>query len=217
LIRTDRAEMSDHKPREEKALRSWEIFFSLHISLAAVTTALIAFEPVMDRMAHVEMSINQLLHIRQTDFVRGHLATWIPTVLVASSLWVFLRWFSRTHAVRVFLRSLAGILTLLTPPVFWVSVHEINSWPFDWLSYIALFETAVVLICTLLFLRGRWKAPLLAIFFVSGIHYVLWYEAGASNLLITHYGGPIGTILGFCAAVSWAVYVNGLRRADAAP
>src|SRR5882724_9785816 len=96
----------------------YEALFSLHLAFAGTSMVFRASVVVAAPFSRVEARINRFLHISQTDFVRGYLACWIPSVIVALLIWAFLRIFSRSPFTQEFLRSVAGIVVLFTPPAF---------------------------------------------------------------------------------------------------
>ena len=189
----------------------WEALFSLHLAFAGMSMACIASIAVAAPFSRMECRINAFLHIRQTDFIRGYFATWVPSALAAVLIWVLLRTFARTRFIKEFLRSSAGAVTIFAPPAFWVFFYEQSFWPVGWPSRGAPFELAIALACTLLFLSGKWKAPPWVSFLLLTVHYVFWYFAGSSNPSYPNYAGPFGPTLGFCAAVVWGLYVSRLR------
>lgn len=208
---------SGYRQTRVKTRQLWELLFSWHLSLAAVTASLSAWA-VAGPLAQMEMGINHFLHISQTDYVRGHLMVWIPTALVSLSVWAFLRAVSDARATEGFLRMLAGLITLATPSAFWIFAYKHNDWPLGWPQYLALFETIGILICALFFLNGRWKPPKWTIFLVLALHYGLWYAAGGANLFFAGYAGPVAPIFGFSAAASWVAYLSvlGVPKATSA-
>jgi hypothetical protein len=198
--------MSDYRGTRVKTRLVWELLFSWHLSLAAVTASLFAWR-LAYRLAQMEIAINHFLHIRQTDLVRGHLSVWIPTILLGMSVWAFLRAASGVRATDEFLRTLAGLITLAAPSAFWVLAYNSQHWSFDWPKYLALFENAITLLSALLFLNGRWKAPKWIVLLGLALHYGIWY-AEPSTLFFSDYGGLPGPLLGFSAAASWVAYLS---------
>jgi chromate transport protein ChrA len=176
--------------------------FSLHLAVVGMSMAFTSIA-VSAPFSRMECRINVFLHIRQTDFVRGYFAIWIPSVLVAFLIWFMLRTFASKRLTQRFLRSLAGIITIVAPLAFWVFTYEMTFWPVGRPYVGASFEMATAVVCSLLFLSGKWKVPSWVSLLLIAVHYFFWYS------------GPSGQILGFCSAVAWGLYVSRLRRIEA--
>jgi hypothetical protein len=195
--------------------RLWEVLFSLHLAFWGMSMGFVTSDAAVSRLSRMDARINQLLHIRQTDFVRGYFAIWIPSVVVAFLIWVVLRTFSRTRVTQEVLRSLAGVLTIFAPPAYWVSFYERTFWTVGWPYRGAPFEMGAALVATLLFLSGKWKVPSWAGLVLLAGHYAYWYFAMERVLFATNYASPAGPILGFCSALAWGLYVSRLRAVKA--
>jgi hypothetical protein len=208
--------MSDGGPLIRGDIRRlWEALFSLHLGLLGVSMALIASRTTAALFTHMEIRINRSLHIQQTDFIRGHFETWIPSVLAAFLVLLILRTCARARFTQEFLRSVAGIITIFAPLAFWLFVYEQGSWSLVWPYNGAPIEVVTALACTLLFLSGRWKTPFWVGVLLLAAHYIFWYFAGESNPYFSNYAGLAGPILGFCSAVAWGLYVSRKRKVEA--
>src|SRR5258708_6231725 len=119
---------SDSQPKD-RMRRFWEVFFSLHLAFTGMSVALFTSN-IAGLLGRMESRINNVLHIRQTDFIRGYFGIWIPTVIVAFLIWVLLRVFHRGRFTQEFLRALAGLITIFAPPTFWVVLYGHMSWSF---------------------------------------------------------------------------------------
>jgi hypothetical protein len=193
----------------------WEALISLHISLAAVSVTFIVSFSVNAYFSRIESGLKALLHFRQTDLVYGHLATWIPSVLLAFVMWVVLRATARTSHGRRFLRWTAGIVSICIPAGVWISVYMTTSRPVGWPLAIAPFEILVVLVFTVRILSGKWRVPPWASLLLLAAHYAFWYIAPGSNHSTPGYAGLAGPTLGFCSSMVWGIYLIGLRTAEA--
>jgi hypothetical protein len=156
----------------------------------------------------MEIRINRFLHIRQTDFIRGYFAIWVPSLLIAFLIWCLLRTFARTRVTQEFLRSVAGVITIFAPAAYWFYVYERTFWPVGWPYHGAPFELAIALVITVLFLRGKLRVPFWASVLLIGGHYAYWYYATEWVPFATNYASPAGPILGFCSAMGWVLYVS---------
>lgn len=109
-----------------------EVLFSLNVAFASMTLAF-AISPQGTRIfSGMESSINRLLGIRQTDYIRGYFATVIPSVVLAFALWAVLRLSWKTRTTRVILRSVAGMVALFALPALWFYSFQYYGWPFGW-------------------------------------------------------------------------------------
>ena len=205
------------QPIRGKVRHFWEALFSLHLAFLGTSVTFIVSVHVLAPFTRLECRINNFLHIRQTDFIRGYFSVWIASVLAAFLVWVLLRTLGRTRFAEEFLRSVAGITTLFAPLAFWVFVYERSFWPVGWPYRGAPFEIAGALICALLFLSGKWRAPSRAGVLLLAVHYIYWYFAGSSDPAGPDYSGPFGPVLGFCSALAWGQYVGLRAPPPAAP
>lgn len=189
--------------------RLWEVCFSLHLAFAGMSVVLIASETMPTLFGRMESRINNFLHISQTDFIRGYFGIWVPTVLGAFLIWILLRAFHRGRYTQEFLRSVAGLITILTPPTFWVVVYVHMSWSFA-ARYRSVIEVTTALVCTLLFLSGKRRVPTWIGFIFLIAHYAFWYYIPGSEHGRPSYLGPFGPLLGLCSAVVWFLYASRL-------
>jgi hypothetical protein len=155
--------------------------------------------------AHLEVSIKHLLGIRQTDYIAGHFALWIPSLMLAFIAWIPLRVFDRTRIVQRFLRTPAGMITVAAPPLYWLSWW----WPYPG----ALIEAAVSLLVMAMVSTGKWRIPWWAMLSFLAAHYAYWYFSSDSLSFLPGYAGPTGPVLGFCSGAVWCLYIFQLSRA----
>lgn len=194
----------------------WETLFSLHLAFALISMAFLTSDVFAGPCLRMEIRLNHLLGIRQTDFVRGYFALWIPSILLAILIWCLLRTFARSNLTREFLRSVAGIITVFMPLAFTVVYFKKMSWSLAWLDKVDWFEIPAALICVLLFLSGRWPLPALAGYLLLAMHFAYWYfvgQSGASSSF-ADYGGPYGDALGFCSALAWFQYAHRRKKPE---
>lgn len=199
------------RSRETNYLRYLhEALFSLNVAFASMTLAL-ATSPHETRLFNgMESSINRLLRIRQTDYIRGYFAVLIPSVILALVIWAVLRLSWRTRTTRMILRSVAGVVALFALPAFWFYTFQYYGWPFGWPYRGAPFELSLVLVFVLLLLSRKW--PLrwwLVVLFLAGHYTFLWIRIGG-NYSMPNYAGPIAPILSYSSAVAWMFYLRRL-------
>lgn len=105
-----------------------EVFFSIHIGYAGVSMVFCAIPSASIPFAHLEVYLNHLLHIRQTDYIRGYFEFWIPSLISALCIWSLFRLSRRLSFTKEILRSAAGVAILLCPSAIWTCAYERNGW-----------------------------------------------------------------------------------------
>lgn len=202
-----------------KMRQPWEVLFSLFLAVMIVGTVAATNFTILAALSRVEARVKIFLHLRQTDYVRGYIALWLPSTLLAFLIWIVLHVSARCRFTKRFLGSAAGVITIVGPFAFWVvNLHEF-SWPIGWIYCAAPFETIVALVCALRFLAGKWGAGERATFLLVAAHYIFWYYARFSpnaNPCDPYGPGAFITPLGICAALTWGAYVISLRTANTA-
>lgn len=186
-----------------------EALFCLHLAFAGMSMMLMTTTVAHAQLGRMERAINDLLHIRNTDFIRGYFGIWIPSVCVAALLWILLRALVHKPFAQRVLPSAMGIIILFTPATFKLFRFQLDSWPVDWLLWAGLAITAI---CAVLLISGRWNWPLWAAWPLLFAHYTFWYFTPGSVYGVPSYAGPTGPILGLCAALAWSLYFDQLRK-----
>jgi len=190
------------------ARNAFEMLFSLHLAFLLASLIFIADTSVLALFSRMEYRMNKLLHIEQTDFVRGYFAIWIASLIAAILIWALLRLCRRSHATGDLLSPLAGILTILGPPVFWAFIYEQTFWPVSWPYEWAPFELAAAVGCTVVLLSGRLRVPTWAPIVGLAAHFLYWYLIPGSRSDRPNYMGPSGPLLGFLAGAAWIIYIR---------
>jgi hypothetical protein len=201
----------DRQPREANRSRYFhEIFFSLNVAFASMTVVLASFPHLTYIFSRMESSINLLSGIRQTDYIRGYFAIFIPSLILALAIWAVLRLSWRTRPMTEILRSVAGVVALFALPAFWFYTFQYYGWPFGWPYRGAPFELGLALVCTLLFISGKWSIRWwLAVLLLAGHYTFFWVRIGG-NYSMPNYAGPIAPILSFASAAAWVFDIRRL-------
>ncbi len=157
--------------------------------------------------AHLEIEVNHFLHIRQTDFIRGHFAFWIPALALALCLDVLLRSYSSAQISQTLLKTFGGVVAFLVFPAAWIYAEGGGSW-------LLIGEVTVIFLLFLWILLGR-SSMLVRIGFAAVIgHFVFWFwflsSSRGPNWDKPGYFGPAGPIMAFCAGLAWVAYVNSI-------
>ena len=188
-----------------------EVLFSFSVVFFIVSLVFL-FEPKFSvPFVRLEISINHLVHIRQTDLIRGYLEYSIPAMMLAFCIGIPLHVLSRTLLTNYILRSVSGILLIFSPPVFWICYYQLLGWPFGWPYRWAPLELAVAGLCLACYLLGWWNIPWWFGLLLLAGHYNFWYWVPSSNPWKADYAGPIAPILGFCSTLAWGIYNAGSR------
>jgi|SRR5271163_1718269 len=195
--------------------QTFELLFSLNLSFAIVSIVDLEAHPVLSPFFSLEFSINKLLHIRQTDFIRGYIAFTASTVALALCFWLALRLSAGVTITKRILRSLAGPVLLVAPSSFWLYLYQKQGWPFGWPYRWAPLELALALVCAWLYIGGRWRFPIWFGVLLLGAHYAYWFWIFGGNYFASNYSGPAAPILGFSSALAWAIYVRRLPKESA--
>ena len=196
-----------------------EALFSLNTAFAAMSLTLCVSRSASLPFIHLEVYLNHLLGIRQTDYIRGYFTVWIPSLLLAICLLSLLRLLSRLSLTKWIMQFVAGILILLCPTAVWSCGYERNGWSLQWPYKIIWGEAALALICVCIFLkRSSEMSRKIGLSALLG-HCIFWYWfmsdgfhlPNSLNWGMPGYGGPFGMVVGICALVAWGLYAYRTR------
>ena len=196
------------RSRETSLVRYFhEALFAFNVALFSMTVAFEKSPELAAPFSRMESSLNVLLGIRQTDYIRGYFALLVPSLILGSVLWAVLRFFGQARLSQEILRSVAGLVALFALPAFWIYAFQRYGWPFGWPYRGAPFELIAAFIGALLLMTRRQQfPPWIALLFLSGHYIFLWLFIGG-NAAMPNYAGPIAPVLSFCSAVLWTVYI----------
>ncbi len=194
-----------------------EVLFSINTGFASMSILFCASSSASLPFIHLEVYLNHLLGIRQTDYIRGYFTIWIPSLVLAACIWSLLRVLIRLRLTQSFLRSVAGMMILLGPTAIWTCGYERNGWSLQWPYKTVWGEAALATIFFFLFLKGPLATSrrIGALGFLG--HCIFWYWFTSDgfqplNWGMPGYGGPVGMVFGFCALLIWGLYVYGSRE-----
>jgi hypothetical protein len=191
-----------------------EALFSLNMTFVAVSLIFNASLSASLPFIHLEVYLNHLLGIRQTDFIRGYFTDWIPSLVLAICLFTLLRLLRRLSLTRWMMQRVAGILILLSPTAVWTFGYAQQSrWSLQWPYKVIWGEAALAAICFWIFVKGpREVSGKIGLAGLLG-HYLFWYwfaDQGFHSPWTLYwgpsYGHPFGMILGFFALLVWGLY-----------
>jgi hypothetical protein len=187
-----------------------EALFSFNVAFVTMTIVLEHSTYLAAGFSQMESSLNGLLGIRQTDYIRGYFAILIPSMLLGSVLWAVLRASERRRLSQQILRSAAGFFALFALPAFWIYAFQRYGWPFGWPYRGGPFELIAVLFCAFLFKSGRWRLPWWSVSVLLAGHYIFLWLCIGGNYAMPNYAGPIAPILSLCSGLAWALYIRRL-------
>jgi hypothetical protein len=193
-----------------------EIVFSINTGFAATSILFCASLSASLPFLHLEVSLNHLLGIRQTDFIRGCFTIWIPSLILAACIWSVVRFLSRLSFTPV-LQFLSGVTILLCPTAIWTCRLEPNGWSFQWPYKTVWGEAFLVTICLFLFLKwpSSRSREIGMMAFLGHCIFWYWFTSGGFHSLnweMPGYDGPFGLVLGSCSLVIWGLYAYRLRE-----
>jgi hypothetical protein len=184
----------------------YEGLLSLYFAFVACAVTLALSARLLRLSTRMEVGINHLIGISQSDMIRGYFSILIPSAAVALVLWLLLWASSQSSTTRRILRF-GGVFVLFVPAVFWFFVYQRHGWPFGWPYRGAPIELGVAILCTWMFLFRRWPLGWWLSITLLALHYAFfWFRVGGDPYM-PNLAGPIMPILGFCSAAVWGLYV----------
>jgi hypothetical protein len=197
--------------RDEFVRKVHEILFSFNIAFNGVSVLFLAFPVLAVPFIRMDVKVNRVVHLRQTDLVRGYFEFLIAAALLAFCFWLALRLSSRTKFTAEVLRSAAGIATTFALPAFWLYVSQQGGWSLGWPYMAWPLELAIALCCILLFLYQRLPLPGWFWAILIAAHYGFWFWT-RGNAFLANAAGPIAPMLGLSSTLIWGAHVNTLRQ-----
>ena len=193
---------------------SFEFFVSLNIALAVIweKSTLSPFSLEM----HLQYRINGYLHLHPHSNVGGFMVMFGLALGLALCIVLVLRLLSGTLVVKEFLRSFAGIISLIAMPASWLYVnYALEHLPIpaapgiqELSLYWPLFESAVAVVCAMLFLYGKWPIPPWGSIVLLGLHWCFWGWRLFGPFFWARPPFLIFPIVGFCSSLIWGLYVS---------
>ncbi len=202
--------MGQSPDRADTALRYvHEGFFSANVAIIfMLQEGLTSRFPLLTQLKY---KFNDYLHLH----AHNNLGYWIGFFGLAFGLalciFLLLALSSRTSFTKEFLRSVAGIVSLVAMPVCWYYVkrgtRELLPANFDpglW----SLLEVVVAVACALLYLYGRWPLPGWGSATMLILHHGFWSWLFFARPLLYRPIFLVFPIAGFCSTLAWGLYVS---------
>jgi len=203
-----------HKTETSRMRVLAEVLFSLNTAFAGISLIFSASLSASLPFIHLEVYLNHLLGIRQTDYIRGYFTVWIPSLVLAICLLTLLRFLSGLSFTKWIMQSVAGILILLCPTAVWTCGYERNGWSLQWPYKLIWGEAALAVICFCIFLKGSREASRKIGSSALLGHCLFWYwfmcngfsSPAVLDWEMPGYVGPFGMVLGVSALLVWGFY-----------
>jgi hypothetical protein len=190
-----------------------EATFSLNLAFVVMGLVFVyASDAIILPLDQLEFSVNKVLHISQTDFLRGYCEFFLPGIVLALCIWSLLRLSSFAQLAREILRCVGGVTALVAVPAYWLCMTYSASRRYGWNPFhaVQLYELMLVLVWASLYLRGKWPIPWWGPVVAVSLHYGfwLWQFWPLFLALFTGYGGSaaVTPIVGFGASLAWVLY-----------
>jgi hypothetical protein len=199
--------------------RLHEVTFSVNVA-SAIMSGIFLYAPhsIVSRLFSLEAGIETALGMRQTDVHLGYWAFFLPGLALALCIWIALRLSSKTQFTVTVLRSLGGVVAMVTPAICWLCAAYLEKSRYGWtpLKAIQLYELILVLAGLLLFFGGRWLLPWWGSILVISVHYAFWFWQYGPYSILLGFGGPmvLQPILGLISTTAWLLYIKGHLRRD---
>ncbi len=216
----ERDNVEDHQAQRSRVRVLLEVLFSFNTAFAGMSLLFCASSSASLPFIRLEVYLNHLLGIRQTDYIRGYFTAWIPSLILAIGLLILVRSLSRLSLTNCVLRSVAGIAILLSPTAVWTCGYERNGWSIQWPYKMIWGEAVLAVICVLIFLKGPWETSRrVGVSALLG-HCVYWYWFVTDGLHLPNslnwgmpgYGGPFGMVVGILTLLVWGLYAYQTRE-----
>jgi hypothetical protein len=200
-----------HTTRRSKLQVLAEALFSLNTAFAVTSLIFSVSQSASLPFVHLEVYLNHLLGIGQTDYIRGYFTVWIPSLALAICLLSLLRFLSGLNFTNWIMWPAAGMLILLCPTAVWTCGYERNGWSLQWPYKLIWGEATLAVICFCIFLKGpREASRKIGLSTLLG-HCLFWYwfmcdgfrSPAVLNWGVPGYVGPFGMVMGICTLVVW--------------
>lgn len=187
-----------------------EMLFSWNLAAAYVLLRLMtwksnAFADLI--FMRIKYGTNALFHLQYNNTFGAWVAIWAVAILLGLPPFLVLRIFARAAAVKVVLRTVAGMTALALWPAWWFDNWG-QAYAMSW-RIRGLIEVEAAVICALLYLRGIWPLPAWASLLLLAGHAGIWcwyYYTWLQDLPTI-----VPPLVGFASSLAWGLYVSDER------
>jgi hypothetical protein len=172
------------------------------------------------RLNRLEFAVNDLLHVRQTDFITGYWELFLPGIPLGLCILVLLRLFSRAPFELAILRAPAGVAAVAGPPLWWLCATYLREHRSGWspLRSIQTYELVGAFCCVLFYLYARQAIPVWVILSILIVHYAFWLWQ-FWPLFVTFFRGwggasAVTLVVALCSCLAWLFYEARLEATD---
>jgi hypothetical protein len=168
--------------------------------------------PIFEMLIGLEVSVHKLLHVRQTDFIEGHIAVFLPATMLAILLSYGVRLLPGPFATWV-LQTGGGLLAVTIAPLWWLGENYAIQQQYGWNPFQAVqaYEMLAVVVLVFFYSFGGWVAPVWVVFSVVLAHSGFWiWQCGPYRVFISNW--QVAPFVGLCSGLVWVVYLQQGRR-----
>ena len=197
-----------------------EILFSLNIALVAKLLGNQRPNWFFSRLEYGEASlgprVNASLHLHPHSNIGANAAFIMYGMAWAACFFLLLEIFSGTPLAQRFRSSMAGVVSLLALPVYWLYVSRLlgsdSTLPRP--PWVLLFlELVAATVCAVMYLRTKWSLPAWGGVILLGLHFAVWDAVCFGPYFWRAPFQSIFAVAGFCSVVAWGYYVSAQRQA----
>jgi hypothetical protein len=144
--------------------------------------------------------------------VEGHTAFLLLALGLALCIFLLLRLFAHTVLANESLRSVAGFVSLLALPTFWLYITNLNPQPPGLPNpprALLFLELAVTIATALFYLRGKWFLSKWSVAALIIFHHALWGWLFLGGVYFWH--APFEALfpgVALCASLAWSLYAK---------
>jgi hypothetical protein len=166
--------MTKEKPVPSTVLMRYthEFLFSLNLTLLSALKLSVFYFPY-----GIQHMINGYLHLHPHSGVGAWTVLLTSALVLALCIFFLLRLLASTSIAEQFLRSIAGIVSLIAMPALWLYyTHLSGQLPGlpDLPRALLLIELVAAIVCATLYLRGKWPVPGWGSIVLLFVHYGFW-------------------------------------------
>jgi hypothetical protein len=206
--------MKNERPSVTSGVRYvHECMFSLNLASAIIASVFLdGPTSVVSALFRMEISVQRVLHIHQTDLHLGYWAFFLPATALALCIWLLLRLTSNTRLAREMLRSIAAFAALALPAVYWLCARYEERRRYGWnpLQAIQTYELLAALVLLSLYLANKRPIPLWSSALIVVLHFSFWFWQFGPYSLLLGFGGPVvlEPVIGLSSALAWLLYTR---------
>lgn len=212
--------MEKHEAGGANSLRyAYEFLLSLNIGLATIWLKSV-LSPFFLQVG-LKYRMNAYLHLHPHNDIGGFIAFFLLATGLALCIFLLLRVFSRTFLAGEIVPSGAGMVSLVALPASWLYVnYALRHLPipvapdvYQPSLFWPLLESAAALVCSMLFLYGKWPISRSGSIIILALHWGFWGWRFFGPFFWSRPPMLAFSVVGFCSTLTWGLYVSHERAA----